>query len=118
MECRVKLSKHDKGEIVDPTLFKSLVESLRYLTCTRPNILYAVGLVNRYMKTPIIAHTNIAKRIIFYIKDTIDFSLLYSLSNNYKLVAYSNNDSLEIEMIKIALLELCYSLEKQFLHEC
>ena len=50
MECGVKLTKHDEGESVDPTFFKSLVGSLRYLTCTRPDILYAVGLVSRYME--------------------------------------------------------------------
>ncbi|KAG6489096.1 hypothetical protein ZIOFF_050354 [Zingiber officinale] len=44
VECGVKLSKHDEEEKVDPTFFKSLVGSLRYLTCTRPDILYAVGL--------------------------------------------------------------------------
>ncbi|KAL5856780.1 hypothetical protein ACOSQ3_004238 [Xanthoceras sorbifolium] len=32
VECRTKLSKHDKGESIDPTFFESLVGSLRYLT--------------------------------------------------------------------------------------
>jgi Reverse transcriptase (RNA-dependent DNA polymerase) len=44
VDCGVKLSRHDKGKVVDVTLYKSLVGSLRYLTCTRPNILYVVGL--------------------------------------------------------------------------
>ncbi|XP_057809012.1 uncharacterized mitochondrial protein AtMg00810-like [Salvia miltiorrhiza] len=43
VECGIKLSKNDGGEKVDPTLFKSLVESLRYLTCTRPDILMRQG---------------------------------------------------------------------------
>lgn len=46
VECGVKLSKHDEGEDIDPTFFKILVGSLRYLTCTRPDILYVVGLVS------------------------------------------------------------------------
>ncbi|MCV5002872.1 reverse transcriptase domain-containing protein, partial [Escherichia coli] len=44
IECGIKLSKDDEAEKMDPTLFKSLVGSLRYLTCTRPDILYATGL--------------------------------------------------------------------------
>ncbi|KAH9648545.1 hypothetical protein KPL70_025633 [Citrus sinensis] len=48
VECGVKLSKYDEGEDIDPTFFKSLVGSLRYLTCTRPDILYAVGLLIGY----------------------------------------------------------------------
>ena len=34
MECETKLSKHEKGESVDPTFFKSLIGCLCYLTCT------------------------------------------------------------------------------------
>ena len=41
VECGVKMSKYDEGERVDATLFKSLVGSLRYLTCMRLDILYA-----------------------------------------------------------------------------
>ncbi|CAJ2651499.1 unnamed protein product [Trifolium pratense] len=48
MECGIKLSKHEEGETVDPSLFKSLVGSLRYLTCMRPDILYAVGVLVGY----------------------------------------------------------------------
>ncbi|KAG6492797.1 hypothetical protein ZIOFF_047764 [Zingiber officinale] len=71
-ECGVKLSKHDEEEKVDPTFFKSLVGSLRYLTCTRPDILYAVGLVSRYMEDPTTTHLKIAKRILRYIKGLIN----------------------------------------------
>jgi hypothetical protein len=48
----VKAKKNEEGERVDPTIFKSLVGSLRYLTCTRPNIFYGVGLISRYMESP------------------------------------------------------------------
>ncbi|XP_042374969.1 uncharacterized mitochondrial protein AtMg00810-like [Zingiber officinale] len=72
VECGVKLSKHDEEEKVDPTFFKSLVGSLRYLTCTRSDILYAVGLVCRYMEDPTTTHLKIAKRILRYIKGYSD----------------------------------------------
>ena len=92
MECKVKLSKYDEGEEVDPTFFKSLVRSLCYLTCMRHGILYVVGLMSRYMKNPKITHFKAAKRIIYYIKCTTDFGLLYSFSNYYKLVGYNDSD--------------------------
>ncbi|XP_022868767.1 uncharacterized protein LOC111388319 [Olea europaea var. sylvestris] len=40
VECETKLSKNDEGKKVDPTLFKSLVEILRYLMCTRSDIFF------------------------------------------------------------------------------
>ncbi|KAM2708962.1 hypothetical protein EV2_046705 [Malus domestica] len=92
MECGVKLTKHDEGESVDPTCFKSLVRSLRYLTCTRPDILYAVRLVSRYMENPTTTHLKTTKRILRYLKGTVNFGLFYSSSDNYKLVGYNDSD--------------------------
>ncbi|XP_050139286.1 uncharacterized mitochondrial protein AtMg00810-like [Malus sylvestris] len=92
VECGVKLTKHDEGESVDPTFYKSLVGSLRYLTCTRPDILNAVRLVNRYMENPTTTHLKTAKRILRYLKGTVNFGLFYSSSDNYKLVEYSDSD--------------------------
>jgi hypothetical protein len=45
-------AKKNEGEQVDPTIFKSLVGSSRYLTCTRPDIFYGVGLISHYMESP------------------------------------------------------------------
>jgi hypothetical protein len=53
VECGVKMSKNDKEVKINSTIFKSLVGNLRYLTCTRPDIIiFRVGLMNRFMKTP------------------------------------------------------------------
>ncbi|XP_050897081.1 secreted RxLR effector protein 161-like [Lathyrus oleraceus] len=92
MECGSKLSKHENGEIVDPTLYKSLVGSLRYLTSTRPNILYVVGVVSRYMEAPTTTHFKTAKRILRYIKGTTNFGLHYYSSNSYEIIGYSDSD--------------------------
>eukprot|EP01018_Ginkgo_biloba_P026365 Gb_33186 [translate_table: standard] len=48
----VKLSKEDESKKVDSTLYKSLVGSLMYLTTTRPDIMYAVSLISRFMENP------------------------------------------------------------------
>ncbi|KAL5776092.1 hypothetical protein ACOSP7_009018 [Xanthoceras sorbifolium] len=92
MEYGVKMSKHGEGESVDPTFFKNLVGSLRYLTCTRPDILHAVGLVSCYMESPTTTHFKAAKRILRYLKGIIDFDLFYSVSNDYKLIGYSDSN--------------------------
>jgi hypothetical protein len=71
VEKGVELRKSKVGN-VDPTYFKILVGSLRYLTCTRLDILYRVGLINRYMETPDQSHLNAAKRVLRYIKGIIN----------------------------------------------
>ena len=47
-----KLSKEEKGSNVDPTMFKRLVGSLMYMTATRPDIMYSVSLISRFMESP------------------------------------------------------------------
>ena len=84
--------KHKEGNKVDPTLYKSLVGSLRYLTCTRPDILYAVGVVSRYLENPTITHLKEVKRTLRYLKGTTNFGLYYYVSNDYKLIGYNDSD--------------------------
>ncbi|KAK2448647.1 hypothetical protein QL285_007899 [Trifolium repens] len=60
MECGIKLSKHDDGEKMDQSFFKSLLGSLQYLTCTRPYIFYVIGVVSRYMEHPTTTHLKAA----------------------------------------------------------
>ncbi|XP_038902273.1 secreted RxLR effector protein 161-like [Benincasa hispida] len=91
MECGIHLSCCEEGERVDPALFKILVGSLRYLTCTRPDILYAVGVISRFMEKPTTTHLKARTRILRYIKSTINYGLFYSVSDNYKFLGY--NDS-------------------------
>ena len=92
MKSGTKLSKFDDGEKVDSTLFKSLVGSLRYLTCTRTYIIFAVGVVSRFMEAPTSTHLKVAKRIIRYLKGIIDLGLFYSSSDNFNLMGYCVSD--------------------------
>ena len=88
----MKVSEHDNEEKVNLTLFKSLVGSLRYLTYTRPYILFGVGLVSHYMEAATMTHLKIAKRILRYLKGTLDYELLNSPSKDFKLVGCSDSD--------------------------
>ncbi|KAL0546298.1 hypothetical protein IC582_016205 [Cucumis melo] len=92
VETGTKLSKHEEGDDVDPSYFKSLVGSLRYLTCTQPDILFSVGLVSRFMESPTTTHLKVAKRILRYLKGTLDYGLFYSSSKEFKLEGYCDSD--------------------------
>lgn len=48
----LKLMKDGNGDFVDATKFRKFVGSLRYLTATKPNIAYGVGIINRFMNSP------------------------------------------------------------------
>lgn len=81
MEQRLELSKYEQGESVDPTFYRSIVGGLRYLTHTRPNIAFLVGMVSRFMEWPTSQHLQVVKHILSYIKGTTMYGLEYVRSS-------------------------------------
>ena len=79
----LKLSKEDCSNNVNPTLYKSMVGSLMYLTATRPDIMYAVSLVSRFMETPKETHWQVSKRILKYVNGTKEYGVLYSKTDDF-----------------------------------
>ncbi|XP_070031802.1 uncharacterized mitochondrial protein AtMg00810-like [Nicotiana tomentosiformis] len=92
MESGTKLSKFDEGEKVDPTFFKSLVGSLRYLICNRPDIFFAVGVISHFMEAPNSTHLKVSRKILRYLKGTINFGLFYSSSSDFNPVRFCDSD--------------------------
>lgn len=45
-----------------------MVGGLQYLTLTRPDISFAVGLVDKFMQSPQVPHLVVAKSILRYLK--------------------------------------------------
>eukprot|EP00253_Pinus_taeda_P028785 PITA_28785 len=69
----LKLSKEDGNKDFDPSLYKSIVGSLMYLTATRPHIMFVVSLISRFMERPKEAHLQAAKRILRYVKAEAEY---------------------------------------------
>ena len=88
----LNVTREGEGKSIDPTLFRSLIESLRYLSITRSDIDYSFGLMSRYMEKPKESHWLATKRILRYIKGKMDFDLLYSYNNDLALHGYLDSD--------------------------
>nr|GEZ41265.1 ribonuclease H-like domain-containing protein [Tanacetum cinerariifolium] len=76
----------------DPTLYRSLAGSLQYLTFTRPNISYAVQQMCLYMHDPRKPCFSALKRIMRYVRGTLNYGLQLFFSSTTDLVAYSDAD--------------------------
>jgi hypothetical protein len=71
LEQNVKLSA-DVGDLVeDTTMYRRIVGSLIYMTITRPDLNYALGVVSQFMQTPWKPHLDAVRRILRYIKHTL-----------------------------------------------
>nr|GFC51695.1 ribonuclease H-like domain-containing protein [Tanacetum cinerariifolium] len=66
----------DGDPVEDPTLFRILAGALQYLIFTRPNISYAVQQICLYMHVPLEPHYTALRRILCYIRGTLDHGLL------------------------------------------
>jgi hypothetical protein len=93
MEERLKLSRDSTTEEVDATQYRRLVGSLRYLNHTRPDLIFSVGYVSRFMQRTTTEHQQAVKRIIRYVVGTLDHDLYYPrCPGEAHLVGYSDSD--------------------------
>ncbi|CAM8983219.1 unnamed protein product [Rhodiola kirilowii] len=88
----VKVTKDEAGTKVDQTLYISMIESLLYLTASRPDIAHAIGVCARYQANPKESHLMNVKRIIRYVCRTADYGLWYTKDTNLCLIGYCNAD--------------------------
>ena len=88
----VKLTVDLLSKSVDSSLYRSMIGSLLYLTATRPDISYSVGVCARYQANLKESHMIVLKRIIKYVKTIADFNVWYSRDTNDVLAGYSNAD--------------------------
>lgn len=87
-----KLSKDEEGEIVDATNYKRIVGSLMYLATTRPDLSFSISVISRFMEKPTEKHLVAAKRVLRYVKGTLEFGIMYRRSQDVKLMVLSDSD--------------------------
>jgi hypothetical protein len=92
VDTHAKLSATVGASVSDPSDYHSIVGALQYLTLTRPDLSYAVQQVCLYMHAPREPHLALVKRILWYIKGTLDFGLHIGVSDPYSVTAYSDVD--------------------------
>ncbi|XP_042955114.1 uncharacterized mitochondrial protein AtMg00810-like [Carya illinoinensis] len=92
MAASLKLSKFDSPNFEDVTLFRSIVGALQYLSLTRPDISFSVNKVCQFMYSPKLPHWSAVKRILRYLKGTINYGVHFSSQSPFILQAYSDAD--------------------------
>ena len=92
MNTNERLVLDDGVEKADEKEFRSIVGGLIYLTHSRPDIMFAVSLISRFMHKPSRQHMGAAKRVLRYIRGTLSFGLRYQKVRNCKLISYTDSD--------------------------
>ncbi|KAA0054112.1 putative mitochondrial protein [Cucumis melo var. makuwa] len=90
--AHLKMTKDTTGEKVDPSLYRSIISSLIYLTISRPDIAFAVEVCAHYQADPLTFYPQSAKHILKYITGTNYYGLLYTFDTTVVLVGYCDAD--------------------------
>jgi len=88
----LKLTRDESGISVDQSMYRSMIGSLLYLTTSRSDITFAIGVCAKYQAELKMSHLTQVKRILKYINITNDYWILYSYSEDSKLMGYCDAD--------------------------
>ncbi|XP_021723750.1 uncharacterized protein LOC110691138 [Chenopodium quinoa] len=80
------------AESVNQTRYQRLVGKLIYLSHTRPDLAYAVGVVSRIMHKPQKHHLEAVYRILRYLKGTPGKGVIYGTHGHLDLHAFTDAD--------------------------
>jgi hypothetical protein len=92
MSMAAALDPDKNGETVNQREYKSMIDSLLYLTVTRPDIQFIMCLCARFQASPRSSHRMTVQRILSYLKHTPEFEIWYSASSSLDLVGFSDAD--------------------------
>jgi len=92
MNQKEKLSKKDGTDKVYEGYYRRLIGCLMYLIATRPDILFVVSLLSRFMHCASEVHLRVAKRILNYVKGTIDYGVKFERSHEFRFYGFSDSD--------------------------
>ncbi|WVZ96696.1 hypothetical protein U9M48_042300 [Paspalum notatum var. saurae] len=92
MSMSIALDADKYGKEVDQKVYRGMIGSLLYLTATRLDIQFAVGLCARFQASPRESHCTAMKRILRYIKFTPEFGLWYTADSTLSLLGFLDSD--------------------------
>ncbi|XP_031250278.1 uncharacterized protein LOC116108144 [Pistacia vera] len=92
MATGLRLGKEDSKVFEQPTLYRSVIGGLQYLTLSRPDLAFVVNKLSQFLQQPIEAHWTACKKILRYVKGTLQHGILFTKKQPFTLEAFSDAD--------------------------
>ncbi|XP_049390301.1 secreted RxLR effector protein 161-like [Solanum stenotomum] len=73
-------------------MYRGIIGSLMYLTASRQDIMFNVGMCARFQAAPNESHMKAAKYILRYLKGTQDLVLFYPTGDSFDLIGYADTN--------------------------
>jgi len=106
-----RLVMDDGSPSVEEKSYRGMTGSLLYLTASRPNIVFSVGLCAHFQSKPKQTHLKAVKQILRYLKHTPDLALWYPRGCNFGLVGYADADNASFLVDRKSTLSMAHFLE-------
>nr|GEV15409.1 hypothetical protein [Tanacetum cinerariifolium] len=87
-----KLDEEKEGKAVDPSHYRGMIDTLLYLTASRPDLQLAICMCARYQARPTEKHVYAVKRIFRYLRGTVHQGLWYLKDSSVALTACADAD--------------------------
>jgi len=88
LEQNVKLSVDESDLVEDTTMYKCIVGNLIYMTITRPNLSYVIGMVSHFMQTPRKPPLDAVRHILRYINHMLQCGIFYDTKSQLQVHGY------------------------------
>jgi len=73
-------------------MYRKIMGSLIYMTITRPDLNYTVGLESQFMQVPWKPHLDGVRHTLRYVNATADYGLFYEASTKLQVHGYIDAD--------------------------
>jgi hypothetical protein len=83
-----KLSADADGVLKDATMYRKIVGSFIYMTITRPDLNYTVGLESQFMQVPRKPHLDGVRHTLRYVSATTNYGFFYEASTELQVHGY------------------------------
>ncbi|XP_070034277.1 secreted RxLR effector protein 161-like [Nicotiana tomentosiformis] len=87
-----RLDMDEPSSHVNQTMYIGIIGTLLYLTASRPDIVFSVGLCTRFQSNSKESHLKSSKRILRYLKGTQDLVLYNPSGDKFDLIGYADVD--------------------------
>ena len=84
------LSLTDSASFDQPSLHRSTVGALQYLTLTRLDLAFFVNNLSKFLKAPTVAYWGACKRVFKYVKGRRSYGLTFKSSQLMNIEGYSD----------------------------
>jgi hypothetical protein len=98
MGTNENLDSDATGNMVDQKMYRSMIESLLYVTASRPDVMFSICMCARFQSSPRESHLKATKRILRYLKHTQNIGLWYPKGAKFELIGYSDSNYVECKV--------------------